>query len=49
MSRGLTEAEATLMIVAGFVEEVTKTRPMEYAMEVNKLIELNMIEAGAIG
>ena len=49
MSRGLTEAEATSMIVAGFVEEFTKTLPMEYAMEFNKLIELNMIEAGAIG
>ena len=49
MSRGLSEAEATSMVVAGFVEEFTKTLPMEYAMEFNKLIELNMIEAGAIG
>ena len=49
MSRGLSEEEATSMIVAGFVEEFTKTLPMEYAMEFNKLIELNMIEAGAVG
>jgi Fe-S cluster assembly scaffold protein SufB len=31
------------------VEEFTKTLPMEYAMEFNQLIELNMIEAGAVG
>ncbi|MFL2702349.1 MAG: SufD family Fe-S cluster assembly protein, partial [Candidatus Actinomarina sp.] len=49
MSRGLSESEATSMIVAGFVEEFTKTLPMEYAMEFNQLIELNMIEAGAVG
>jgi len=49
MSRGLSEEEATSMIVAGFVEEFTKTLPMEYAMEFNQLIELNMIEAGAVG
>jgi Fe-S cluster assembly protein SufB len=49
MSRGLSEEEATSMIVAGFVEEFTKTLPMEYAMEFNKLIEINMIEAGAVG
>ena len=49
MSRGLSEEEATSMIVAGFVEEFTRTLPMAYAMEFNKLIELNMIEAGAVG
>ena len=49
MSRGLSEEEATSLIVAGFVEEFTKTLPMEYALEFNKLIELNMIDAGAVG
>ena len=49
MSRGLSEDEATSLIVAGFVEEFTKTLPMEYAEEFNKLIEINMIDAGAVG
>ena len=49
MSRGLSEDEATSLIVAGFVEEFTKTLPMEYALEFNKLIEINMIDAGAVG
>lgn len=46
-SRGLTEAEATLMIVNGFIEEFTKELPMEYAVELNRLIELEM--EGSIG
>jgi Fe-S cluster assembly protein SufB len=37
------------MIVAGFIEPIVKELPMEYAVEMNRLIELNMIEAGAIG
>ena len=41
MSRGLSEEEATSMIVAGFVEEFTKTLPMEYAMEFNQLIDVS--------
>ena len=49
MSRGLSEEEATSMIVAGFIEPIVKELPMEYAVEMNRLIELNMIEAGAIG
>jgi len=49
MSRGLTEDEATSMIVAGFIEPIVKELPMEYAVEMNRLIELNMAEAGAIG
>ncbi len=49
MSRGLTEDEATSMIVAGFIEPIVKELPMEYAVEMNRLIELNMVEAGAIG
>ncbi len=49
MNRGLTEDEATSMIVAGFIEPIVKELPMEYAVEMNRLIELNMTEAGAIG
>ena len=47
MSRGLTEAEATAMIVNGFIEPIVKTLPMEYAVELSRLIELNM--EGAVG
>lgn len=46
-SRGLDEEAATKMIVAGFMEPVTKELPLEYAMEMNKLIELEM--EGSIG
>ena len=49
MSRGLTEDEATSMIVAGFIEPLVTDLPLEYAAEMNRLIELNMAEAGAIG
>ena len=42
MSRGLTEQQATAMIVNGFIEPITKTLPMEYAVELSRLIELNM-------
>jgi Fe-S cluster assembly protein SufB len=49
MSRGLTEDQATSMIVAGFIEPIVKELPMEYAVEMNRLIELNMAAAGAIG
>ena len=38
MSRGLTEAEASAMIVSGFVEPITKELPLEYAVEMNRLI-----------
>ena len=47
MSRGLTEQQATAMIVNGFIEPVTKTLPMEYAVELSRLIELNM--EGSVG
>ena len=47
MSRGLTEQQATAMIVNGFIEPITKTLPMEYAVELTRLIELNM--EGAVG
>lgn len=42
MSRGLTEKEATQMLVMGFVEPFTKELPMEYAVELNRLIEYEM-------
>ncbi|MDY0133921.1 MAG: Fe-S cluster assembly protein SufB [Acholeplasmatales bacterium] len=47
MSRGLTEEEATEMIVMGFIEPFTKELPMEYAVELNQLIKLEM--EGSIG
>ncbi|NLY01629.1 MAG: Fe-S cluster assembly protein SufB [Rhodopirellula sp.] len=46
-SRGLTEAEASTMIVAGFIEPLVKELPMEYAVEMNRLIELQM--EGSVG
>jgi Fe-S cluster assembly protein SufB len=42
MSRGLSEEEATKMIVAGFIEPVIRELPLEYAAELNKLIELEI-------
>ncbi|HRQ00406.1 MAG TPA: Fe-S cluster assembly protein SufB [Terrimesophilobacter sp.] len=47
MSRGLPEAEAMAMIVRGFIEPIAKELPMEYAMELNKLIEMSM--EGSVG
>jgi Fe-S cluster assembly protein SufB len=47
MSRGMTEAEAATMIVSGFIEPLTKILPMEYSVEMNKLIELQM--EGSVG
>ena len=47
MSRGLTESEATTMIVNGFIEPIVKELPMEYAVEMNRLIQLQM--TGAVG
>ncbi|VEU80335.1 Fe-S cluster assembly protein SufB [Haploplasma axanthum] len=47
MSRGLTEEEATEMIVMGFIEPFAKELPMEYAIELNQLIKLEM--EGSIG
>jgi Fe-S cluster assembly protein SufB len=46
-SRGIEEAEAAKMIVNGFVEPIVKELPMEYAVELNRLIELQM--EGAVG
>ncbi|WP_203965606.1 Fe-S cluster assembly protein SufB [Actinocatenispora thailandica] len=47
MSRGMTEDEAMAMIVRGFIEPIAKELPMEYALELNRLIELQM--EGAVG
>ena len=44
-SRGLTEEEAAAMIVNGFIEPVTKELPMEYAIELNRLIQLEMVDS----
>ena len=47
MSRGLSQAEAATMIVSGFIEPIVKELPMEYAVEMNRLIQLQM--EGAVG
>jgi Fe-S cluster assembly protein SufB len=47
MSRGISEPEATAMIVNGFFEPFTKELPMEYAVELNRLIQLEM--EGSVG
>ena len=46
-SRGLTEEQAKQMVVAGFIEPIVKALPLEYAVELNKLIELEM--EGSVG
>lgn len=47
MSRGLTEIEAMSLIVSGFIEPIVKELPLEYAVELNRLIELEM--EGSVG
>ena len=47
MSRGLSEKEATQMIVMGFIEPFAKELPMEYAVELNQLIKMDM--TGSVG
>ncbi len=47
MSRGLSEEEATTMVVSGFIEPLVRELPMEYAVEMNRLIQLQM--EGSIG
>ena len=47
MSRGLSQAEASTMIVSGFIEPLVKELPMEYAVEMNRLIQLQM--EGSVG
>jgi Fe-S cluster assembly protein SufB len=46
-SRGINEAQASSMIVSGFIEPIVKELPMEYALEMNRLIELEM--EGSVG
>jgi Fe-S cluster assembly protein SufB len=46
-SRGLSEAQATGLIVNGFIEPIVKELPLEYAVELNRLIELSM--EGSVG
>jgi len=47
MSRGLNQEEATTMVVSGFIEPLVKELPMEYAVEMNRLIQLQM--EGSVG
>ena len=47
MSRGLSESQAMSMVVNGFIEPITRTLPMEYAVEWSRLIELQM--EGSVG
>ncbi|HIH12753.1 TPA: Fe-S cluster assembly protein SufB [Candidatus Woesearchaeota archaeon] len=42
MSRGLSEEQATQMIISGFIEPIVKALPLEYAVELNKLIEMEV-------
>ncbi|HLD86350.1 MAG TPA: SufD family Fe-S cluster assembly protein, partial [Patescibacteria group bacterium] len=46
-ARGLSENEATSLIVSGFIEPIARELPMEYAVELNRLIELEM--EGSVG
>lgn len=47
MSRGISEEDATMMVVSGFIEPLVKELPMEYAVEMNRLIQLQM--SGSVG
>ncbi len=47
MSRGLSEEDATTMVVSGFIEPLVKELPMEYAVEMNRLIQIQM--TGSVG
>jgi Fe-S cluster assembly protein SufB len=47
MSRGISEEDARAMIVSGFADNVSKELPLEYAIEMNNLIRLEMV--GSIG
>ncbi|WP_040668467.1 SufD family Fe-S cluster assembly protein, partial [Nitrolancea hollandica] len=46
-SRGISESQAMSMIVSGFIEPIAKELPLEYAVELNRLIQLEM--AGSVG
>ena len=45
MSRGLTRSQATEMIVMGFLEPFTRELPMEYAVELNQMLKLDMSDS----
>jgi Fe-S cluster assembly protein SufB len=47
MGRGLSEEEAQAMIIRGFLEPVTSELPLEYAVELNRLVKLEMV--GSVG
>ena len=47
MSRGISEKDATQMIIMGFIEPFSKELPMEYAVELNQLIKMDM--EGSVG
>ncbi|MBW3554570.1 MAG: SufD family Fe-S cluster assembly protein, partial [Gemmatimonadetes bacterium] len=47
MSRGMAEDEAAALIIRGFIEPISKELPLEYAVELNRLIELEM--EGSVG
>jgi Fe-S cluster assembly protein SufB len=47
MSRGLSEEDAITMVVSGFIEPLVKELPMEYAIEMNRLIQIQM--EGTVG
>ena len=47
MSRGISEKEATQMIIMGFIEPFSRELPMEYAVELNQLIKMDM--EGSVG
>jgi Fe-S cluster assembly protein SufB len=47
MSRGFSEAEAAAMIVNGFIDPIVKVLPMEYALEMNRLVQMEM--EGSVG
>jgi Fe-S cluster assembly protein SufB len=47
MSRGLSQIEASAMVVSGFVEPIVKELPLEYAIEMNRLIQIQM--EGSVG
>jgi Fe-S cluster assembly protein SufB len=47
MSRGLSEKDALAMVVLGFIDSFTRELPMEYAVELNRLIEIQL--EGAVG
>ena len=47
MSRGITEGDATAMIILGFISDLTKALPMEYSLELKRLIKMDM--EGGVG